>query len=99
MGNRLEATSGRARVDYADIFCNPDCQTATSPQRVSRQASVVAEADDLDRERLLKWIIAWAGLSAVWMLENGENPDLDMVVANLALAELKNLKGQDPHVF
>jgi streptomycin 6-kinase len=43
----------------------------------------------LNRERLLKWIIAWAGLSTVWMLEDGQKPDLTLTVADVALAELK----------
>jgi streptomycin 6-kinase len=81
---------GERGFDYANIFCNPDWQTATSPQRMSQQVSVVAEAADLDRERLLKWIIAWAGLSAVWILDDGEKPDLDLAVVNLALAELRD---------
>lgn len=62
---------GERGFDYANIFCNPDRQTAASPQPLSRQVSDVAEAADLNRERLLKWIIAWAGLSTVWMLEDG----------------------------
>jgi streptomycin 6-kinase len=79
---------GERGFDYANIFCNPDRQTATSPQRLSRQASVVAEAAGLDRGRLLKWIAAWAGLSAIWRLEDGETPELDLTVLTLALAEL-----------
>ena len=79
---------GERGFDYANLFCNPDRQTATSPQRLARQASVVAEAADLDRMRLLKWIAAWAGLSAVWLLEDGETPELDLTIVRLALAEL-----------
>jgi streptomycin 6-kinase len=30
-------------------------------------------------------------LSAVWMLEEGEKPDLDLAVADLALAELDKI--------
>ena len=80
---------GERGFDYANIFCNPDAPTATSPGRLSRQVSVVAEAANLDRERLLKWIHAWAGLSAAFCLEDGEKPDLGMAVAKLALAELR----------
>jgi streptomycin 6-kinase len=79
---------GERGFDYANLFCNPDPQTATAPQRLSRQVSVVAEAANLDRERLLQWILAWAGLSAVFMLEDGEEPDAPLAVARLALAEL-----------
>lgn len=80
---------GERGFDYANIFCNPDARTATSTGRLSRQASVVAEAAALDRVRLLQWIVAWAGLSAVWMLEDGEEPDSRFAVASLALAELR----------
>lgn len=80
---------GERGFDYVNIFCNPDRETAISPQRLSRQVSVVAEAAGLDRVRLLKWIVAWASLSAVWILEDGEQPDLDLAVARLALTELK----------
>lgn len=45
---------GERGFDYANIFCNPDRHTATSPQRVSRQVAVVADAAGLDRQRLLK---------------------------------------------
>jgi streptomycin 6-kinase len=79
---------GERGFDYANLFCNPDRQTATSPQRLARQASVVAEAAGLNRTRLLKWIAAWAGLSAVWLLEDGETPELDLTILKLALTEL-----------
>lgn len=69
---------------------NSAIQTGTSPQRLSRQVSVVAEAAGLDRERLLKWIVAWAGLSAVWILENAA---VGLAVVNLALAETEKLEG------
>ena len=49
---------------FANIFCNPDLATTTAPERLSRQASVVADAAGIDRARLLKWIVAYAGLSA-----------------------------------
>jgi streptomycin 6-kinase len=35
--------------DFANMFCNPDLKTAVAPRRLARQASVVAEAADLDR--------------------------------------------------
>ena len=79
---------GERGFDYANLFCNPDRQTATAPYRLSRQASVVAEAAGLDRAWLLKWVAAWAGLSAVWRLEDGETPELDLTIVRLALAEL-----------
>jgi streptomycin 6-kinase len=55
---------GDRGFDYANILCNPDKETATAPGRLLRQADVIAEAAGLDHQRLLEWIVAWAGLSA-----------------------------------
>jgi streptomycin 6-kinase len=79
---------GERGFDFANIFCNPDPATATAPGRLSRQATVVAAAAGLDRGRLLRWILAYAGLSAAWILGDGEDPTLDLAVARLAVAEL-----------
>ena len=42
----------------------------------------------LDRVRPLKWVLAYAGLSAAWRLGNGGEPGLDVAVAELVAAEL-----------
>jgi streptomycin 6-kinase len=42
----------------------------------------------LERQRLLQWILAWSGLSAAWILETGETPDVDYDIARLAAAAL-----------
>jgi streptomycin 6-kinase len=41
-------------------------------------------------KRLLRWIIAWSGLSACWMLEDGVDAQLPMRVGQLAAKELEN---------
>jgi streptomycin 6-kinase len=79
---------GERGFDFANIFCNPDLKTAVAPERLARRASVVAEAAGLDRIRLLKWVLAYAGLSAAWSLEDGELPELALAVAELAASEL-----------
>jgi streptomycin 6-kinase len=79
---------GERYFDYANLFCNPDLAIATAPGRLARQASVVAAAAGLERARLLRWILAWAGLSAAWYLEDGETPELALAVAQLAASEL-----------
>ncbi len=79
---------GERGFDYANIFCNPDPETATAPGRLARRADVVAAAAGLDRQRLLRWVLAWAGLSAAWMLQDGEAPDHTLEVAFQAAAEL-----------
>lgn len=79
---------GERGFDFANLFCNPDLETATAPGRLARQAEVVAEAAGLERTRLLQWVLAYAGLSAAWSLEDGDEPELAFAVAELAAAEL-----------
>ena len=79
---------GERCFDLANIFRNPDIKVATQPGRLARQAHVVAEAAGLDRRRLLRWVLAYAGLSATWILDDGDPADLDLAVAELAVAEL-----------
>jgi streptomycin 6-kinase len=82
--------TGERGFDFANIFCNPDSKTATSPVRLSRQVKLVAKEAGLDSKRLLNWIIAWAGLSAAFMLEDGEDAHVPLTVAHIAQNELNN---------
>jgi streptomycin 6-kinase len=79
---------GERGFDFANIFCNPDLSSATAPGRLSRQSKRIAKNADIEVKRLLHWIVAWAGLSASWSLEDGENPTLPMTVARIAIQEL-----------
>jgi streptomycin 6-kinase len=79
---------GERGFDYANIFCNPDSETATMPGRLARQTRVVAEAAGLERSRLLAWILAWAGLSAAFGFEDGASASWTLRIAELAAAEL-----------
>lgn len=80
---------GERGFDFANILRNPDVR-ATVPGRLGRQAQIVAEAAGLDRRRLLRWVLAYAGLSASWILDDGDPADLDLAVAELALRELED---------
>lgn len=81
---------GERGFDYANLFCNPEAAIALEPGRLRRQADVVVEAAGLERQRLLKWIIAYAGLSAAWFIGDGEwgPAKAALAVAELAVAEL-----------
>lgn len=81
---------GERGFDHANLFCNPDLEFAAAPGRLARQSCIVAEAAGLDRKRLLQWILAYAGLSAAWYLEDGEEGQArrTLTVASLAAAEL-----------
>lgn len=79
---------GERCFDYANIFCNPDPEMATMPGRLSRQVRVVAEAAHLERHRLLTWIVAWAGLSAAFLVDDGLSPNAALTIVELAATEL-----------
>ena len=84
---------GERGFDFANIFTNPDLAdpsrpVATEPGRFARRLEVVAGAAGLERERLLRWILAWAGLSAAWFLGDGDPAAIDLRIAELAAAEL-----------
>ncbi|MFI5445887.1 aminoglycoside phosphotransferase family protein [Polaromonas sp. UC242_47] len=79
---------GERGFDYANLFCNPDSETAVRQERFSRRVDVVAAAAGLEHRRLLQWILAWAGLSASWHVEDGSMPDTALAVAHMAIAKL-----------
>ena len=84
---------GERAFDYANLFCNLDLSdstppVATLPDVFSARLTLVANSADLERSRLLLWILAWAGLSAVWIMDSGEMPATSLRVAQLAAAEL-----------
>lgn len=79
---------GERGFDYANLFCNPNAGVALAPGRLELQVCVVSAAAGLAPQRLLQWILAWAGLSAVWFLFDGEDPKLQLAIAELAAAKL-----------
>ena len=79
---------GERGFDYASLFCNPSHGIAIDPVRFARRLEIVAQASGIDRSRLLRWILAWTGLSALWMLDDGMVPKTPLRVARLAAAEL-----------
>ncbi|CAE6766172.1 aminoglycoside phosphotransferase family protein [Paraburkholderia haematera] len=80
---------GERGFDYANLFCNPDPASALVPGRFERRVERVAQIAGIDRRRLLQWILAWSGLSAAWMLETGETPDIDTDIGRMAAEALK----------
>lgn len=92
---------GERGYDYANIFSNPDQQWALRPGRLARQVEVVVQAAGLERPRLLRWIVAYSGLSAAWHLEDGEEERAawQLETARSAAAELRE-RGwkQDGHL-
>ncbi|WP_114789091.1 aminoglycoside phosphotransferase family protein [Niabella yanshanensis] len=84
---------GERAFDYANIFCNPDKEIALAPGRFEQQLQVVSEEADIPLLHLLKWTIAWCGLSATWILnepQDNETADIDLGVARIALDMLQS---------
>src|SRR5690606_37559414 len=79
---------GERGFDYANMFCNPDREIATCRERFASRLNIVASSAGLERERLLRWILAWCGLSSAWFLNEGTHPETALAVAELAATEL-----------
>jgi streptomycin 6-kinase len=84
---------GERGFDFANIFTNPDLsdptrRVSTLPGRFQRRIEIVSDAADLERRRLLQWILAWTGLSAAWFLSDGDPATIDFQIAAMAAAEL-----------
>jgi len=81
---------GERAFDFANILCNPDKATALRPGRLARQVDIISSAARIDPQHLLKWAVAWAGLSAAWILNDGDDASLDLGVAEIAFQQLKH---------
>lgn len=79
---------GDRGFDFANILCNPEDGPVLVPERFVRQVEVIAAAAPIDRTRLLRWTLAYAGLSAAWILDDGDDASLPLGVAELAAAAL-----------
>ena len=84
---------GDRAFDYTTMFSNPDLcgpgiHVATRPERFHARVEQACRLADLERTRLLRWIAASAGLSAVWFRDDGDPADTDEAVAVMALQAL-----------
>lgn len=77
---------GERGFDYANLFSNPDRETAAAPSRLARRLAVVSETAGLEPKRLLQWVLAQSGLSAAWILSDGGTPELQLEIASEAAA-------------
>ncbi len=82
---------GERGFDYANLFCNPGIEVSGNVELFLSRVSLVAQHAHLDRQRLLKWILAWAGLSAAWHFEDGTSADIALQVAQMADAALNSM--------
>jgi streptomycin 6-kinase len=85
---------GDRAFEYAILFCDPDLAdpeppVAVAPGIFERRLEIVLAKSGLERQRLLRWIIAWCGLSASWFLEDGDPlAEINLTVLAKAAAAL-----------
>ena len=84
---------GERTFEYTILFCDPDLglphlTIARRPEIFAQRLKIVSEAANLEVRRLLLWILAWAGLSAVWQIGDDLDPGIELQVAEMALAAL-----------
>jgi streptomycin 6-kinase len=82
---------GERTFDFVNLLRNPDDETALAPGRFARQVEVICEAVGLERGRLLEWTLAFCGLSAAWILGDGDEPTADLAIAELAREEIATM--------
>ena len=87
---------GERGFDYGNIFTNPiESDLPTEPDRFQARLANITEAAGMDRQRMLRWIVAWCGLSAAWILLDGGGVDHEAAqaldVARIAARELEEL--------
>ncbi len=79
---------GEAGFEYANLFRNPDVEIALAPGQLRRRAAIVVAETGLEMQRLLKWVLAYAGLGAAWSLSSGHDPQPGLAIAEAAAREL-----------
>ncbi|RXT57304.1 APH(6) family putative aminoglycoside O-phosphotransferase [Bosea sp. Tri-44] len=87
---------GDRAFEYTILFCDPDLAdpeppVATVPGCFERRLGIVLAKSGLERERLLKWILAWCGLSAAWVFGDDDDPAIELVIAERARVALDAL--------
>lgn len=86
-----KALIGERAFDFAVMFGNPDLDDPAQPvaQRpgvLDRRLARICRDGRLEHERLLRWLLAWSGLSAAWFL--GDDPvDRDRLAVDLHIAQ------------
>jgi streptomycin 6-kinase len=85
---------GDRAFEYTILFCDPDLAdpeppVAIAPGVFERRLEIVLAKSGLERRRLLRWIIAWCGLSASWFLQD-EDPlaEINLTILEKAAAAL-----------
>ena len=71
---------GEATFDFVHLLRNPDPVTASVPGRLEARVAQVATEAGVTAARLLAWALAFSGLSAIWLIEDGDCPTTDLTL-------------------
>lgn len=55
---------GHRAFDYANILCNPNL--AAAADNLTERLDNISSQAEIDRDLLVRWTVAWCGLSLVW---------------------------------
>lgn len=64
---------GDRAFEFTNILCNPTGALAVAPGRLARQVDVICSTTGIQRRRLLRWTVAWCGLSSAWIQRDAAN--------------------------
>ncbi|MGO4776015.1 aminoglycoside phosphotransferase family protein, partial [Lysobacter sp. 2RAB21] len=79
---------GERGFDFANLFTDPDEETALAQGTFERRLALVVEHGRIERRRLLQWIVAFQGLSAAWFIIDDDECEKEFEIIGRALAEL-----------
>jgi streptomycin 6-kinase len=85
---------GDRAFEYTILFCDPDLADPEPPVAIvpgcfERRLEIVLAKSGLERRRLLRWIVAWCGLSAAWFLSDDDPlAEINLGILEKALAAL-----------
>lgn len=77
---------GDRGYDYANLHCNPDAATAIA--HLDRRLAIASEMSGFERGRLVRWVVAYLGLSASWTLSVDGDPGPALAILEAAAARL-----------
>lgn len=79
---------GDRSFDYVNILCNPIKEIALEEGRLMKQIDIISKNAGIETKHILEWTVAWAGLSAVWFLNDNQDATLPVGVLEYGLAQL-----------
>ena len=85
-----KALFGDRAFDFANILCNPNKEIALEDNRLVKQLAVICHETNIAYDRMLDWLIAWVGLSAIWLEQDNQDASLPVQIAKIALSLKKD---------